>query len=66
MSAVTGRPEDYDEAAIVADVRLLATFFVWADDADARFGGHDAIEAFSAMCRLLNFDEARLRAAVLS
>ncbi len=36
MSAVAGRPESYDESAIVADVRLLAAFLVWADESELR------------------------------
>lgn len=60
-----GRMADYSRDAATEDLMTLSLFLLWAEEDRAVYGGHDAREAFQAMCRILDIDKAGLRKAIM-
>lgn len=60
-----GRTAGYGRSEATDDLMALALFLLWAEQDGATYGGHDAREAFGAMCRILDIDKAGLRRAIM-
>lgn len=60
----SGRTAKYDRSSFVDDLMTAGLFLVWAESEGAYFGGHEASDAFRAMCRLLDIDPRGLRKAL--
>jgi len=60
-----GRLPDYGRSEATDDLMVAASFLVWAEQDGAHFGGHDAKDAFRAMCRMLDIDSVKLRKIML-
>lgn len=60
-----GRTPDYDKTAYTNDLMTISGFLAWAEQDGAYFGGHEAKDAFKAMCRMMDMDIIELRNIML-